>query len=500
MPPLEPRSRSQALPAAEASATTLGRAADGAAAAHPGLTGIHALADAHEAFAARMQLAQHAERTLDVQYYIWRGDTTGHLLLEALHAAADRGVRVRLLLDDNGIAGLDEELSVLDAHPNIEVRLFNPFVFRSFKPLGFLTDFSRLNRRMHNKSFTADNAVTIVGGRNVGDEYFGATDGVLFSDLDVVATGAVVAPVSQSFDDFWASASSYPIAALVPPPTEAAVAAVQAREALIDRSERAAVYKQSVRDLLPPGTALGNRLPLVWAPAHLLVDPPSKALGQAEPEQLMLAHMTEAIGVPKRSVDLVSPYFVPTDAGTDYFVALAQRGVQVRILTNSLAATDVAAVHSGYARHRQRLLAAGVVLYERKPDPAPPKAERSDDGFRVSGSSGSSGSSLHAKTFGVDGERAFVGSFNFDPRSARLNTELGLIIDSPALARELVEVFDRRIPMNSWQLRLAPATGALLWVDQASDPPQVLATEPLTSWGQRATVWFLELLPIESLL
>lgn len=503
LPPLEPRSQSQALPVAEARNTALGRAVAAAAAEHPKLTGIYALDDAHEAFAARVRLAQQAERTLDVQYYIWRSDTTGHLLLEALRAAADRGVRVRLLLDDNGIARLDEELSVLDVHPNVEVRLFNPFVFRPFKALGFLTDFRRANRRMHNKSFTADNAVTIVGGRNVGDEYFGATDGVLFSDLDVLVLGAVVEAVSHSFDAYWASASSYPIAAMVRAPSAEAVAAVQDRAALVDRSEHAASYKKAVRDLPFYGAMGDARLPLVWAPAHLLVDPASKGLALAEPEELLIHHMSEAVGAPQRALDLVSAYFVPTDSGTDYFVDLARRGVKVRILTNSLAATDVAAVHSGYARHRQRLLQAGVLLYERKPDPAERAAtQRNEEGFRMPGGSGSgsSGSSLHAKTFGVDGQRVFVGSFNFDPRSARLNTELGLIIDSPELALKLAEVFDRHVPRVSWELRLDPADGELRWFDAAADPPQTLATEPLTTRRQRAAVWFLDLLPIDWML
>ncbi|SCK26342.1 Phosphatidylserine/phosphatidylglycerophosphate/cardiolipin synthase [Variovorax sp. HW608] len=505
LPPLEGRSQSHALPAAEARNTALGQAVAAAAQLHPGLTGVHTLLDAHEAFAARVQLAQHAERTLDVQYYIWRNDTTGHLLLEALRAAAERGVRVRLLLDDNGIAGLDEELAALDAHPNIEVRLFNPFVFRPFKPLGFVTDFSRANRRMHNKSFTADNAITILGGRNVGDEYFGATDGVLFADLDVLATGPVVEQISNSFDAYWASASAYPIASMVKAPSAQAVAAIAAREALIDRSELAATYKKAVRELPSYGALIRGDLLLVWAPAHLLVDDPAKGLALAEPEQLLLHHMNEAVGTPKLALDLVSPYFVPTDPGTDYFVDLARHGVRVRILTNSLAATDVLPVHSGYARHRQRLLEAGVVLYELKPELVEPagKAERRDEGFRMpggSGSAGSSGSSLHAKTFGVDKERIFVGSFNFDPRSARLNTELGIIIDSPRLAAAMAEIFEKRVPLRSWEVKLNPDSGALQWFGAAGTPPSTLSVEPATTWWQRAAVWLLEPLPIDWLL
>ena len=217
LPPLQGRTSSMSLTAAEIPLTRLGQAAAVEQAKHPELSGLYLLSDPHEAFAARVKLAQQAQKTLDVQYYIWRGDTTGTLLLEALHAAAERGVRVRLLLDDHGTNKMDSALAALDAHPNIEVRLFNPFVFRPFKLFGFVTDFSRANRRMHNKSFTADNAATILGGRNVGDEYFGATDGVLFADLDALAVGSVVPQVSQSFDDYWHSGSAYPLSDIISP-------------------------------------------------------------------------------------------------------------------------------------------------------------------------------------------------------------------------------------------------------------------------------------------
>ncbi|HWL28523.1 MAG TPA: phospholipase D-like domain-containing protein, partial [Burkholderiaceae bacterium] len=216
LPSLEGRTVSTALSLSEARATALGRAIAPAVLAHPGRSGIHSLSDPHEAFAVRARLARAAEKTLDVQYYIWHDDTTGRLMLEELRMAADRGVRVRLLLDDNGITGLDARLAALDTHPNIEIRLFNPFVVRSPKFIGYLTDFDRANRRMHNKSFTADNQATIIGGRNIGDEYFGATDGVLFADLDVLAVGAVVDDVSADFDRYWASESSYPARLILP--------------------------------------------------------------------------------------------------------------------------------------------------------------------------------------------------------------------------------------------------------------------------------------------
>ncbi|RIX71300.1 phospholipase D-like domain-containing protein, partial [Acidovorax cavernicola] len=217
LPPLEGRTTSSALPASAAAQTPLGQALAPQAAAHAGLSGIYALSDPLEAFAARALLMRAAQQTLDVQYYIWHDDTTGALLARELLAAAGRGVRVRLLLDDVGTSGLDAQWSALDQHPQIEVRLFNPMAVRRPKALGYLTDFTRANRRMHNKSLTADNQATVIGGRNIGDEYFGATDGVLFADLDVLAVGAIVPEVSHDFDRYWASDSSYPVAALLPP-------------------------------------------------------------------------------------------------------------------------------------------------------------------------------------------------------------------------------------------------------------------------------------------
>src|SRR5262249_45262308 len=333
LPPLEGRKPSVAFP--NTAATPLGRAASSLAAAHPGVSGIHPLRDAREAFAARALLADAAERSLDVQYYIWRKDLTGTLLFDCLREAADRGVRVRLLLDDNNTSRLDATLAALDSHPNIEVRLFNPFVLRKARALGYATDFSRLNRRMDNKSFTADNQATIVGGRNVGDEYFGATHGVLFADLDVLALGPVVSEVSAAFDRYWASASSYPVERLLPPAPPARIEEVAAEARRIESSPEAASYVGALRETsLFPDLARGT-LEFDWAAARIVCDDPIKGLGRAAPESLVYHQFKEVFGEPGSGVDLVSPYFVPTAAGVEWFAELARRGVEVRILTNS---------------------------------------------------------------------------------------------------------------------------------------------------------------------
>ena len=429
-----------------------------------------------------------AERTLDVQYYIWRDDITGHALLDELRQAADRGVRVRLLLDDNGHA-MDATLLALDEHPGIEVRLFNPFSVRHPKVLGYLTHFSRANRRMHNKSLIADGQAAIIGGRNVGDEYFGATDGVLFADLDVLATGAVLPDLSADFDRYWTSGSSYPIDRIVVAARAADAHPDSAAQARAD--PRAARFSTALRESRFVPELLAGTLVPQWARVEMVSDDPRKGLGQARDEDLLAHQLRRILARPPRaSLDLVSPYFVPTDAGVEVFVRLAVSGVRVRILTNALEATDVSAVHSGYARHRQALLRAGVELHEMRRGASAPGRP---------GLLGSSGSSLHAKTFAIDGERVFVGSMNFDPRSVRLNTELGFIIDSPPMARAVADAFEREIPAAAYAVRL-DERGKLVWIERREGGDIRHTREPGASLGRSAWIGLLSLLPIEWLL
>ena len=250
-------------------------------AAHPGLSGIYLLRDGEDAFAARMAMIDATARSLDIQYYIWHDDLTGQLMFDALRRAADRGVRVRLLLDDNNTQGLDPTLAALDAHPQVEVRLFNPFMQRSLRPLGYLVDFSRLNRRMHNKSITADGAATIVGGRNIGDEYFAAGGDLGFVDLDIVAVGPVVRAVAKSFDDYWRSDSSYPVERLLPPATAAAIADLARRGESLRAAPRAARYLDKVATTRVMRDLVAQELPFEWAASRLVVDDPAKGLGKA---------------------------------------------------------------------------------------------------------------------------------------------------------------------------------------------------------------------------
>ena len=431
-----------------------------------------------------MLLARAAERSLDVQYYIWHADTSGGLLAHELWQAAERGVRVRLLLDDNNTRGADEAIAALDAHPNIEVRLFNPYANRGFRLGELATDFARLNRRMHNKSFTADNQAAIVGGRNVGDEYFGADSPVEFADLDVLAVGAVVPEVSAAFDAYWNSESAYPAASLIDQ-------AGQLRPLeRIEEQPGAARYLQAVRATPLVQMLLSGSLPLEWAAARVVQDDPAKVLRPPEKTELhLLPRLEKAMGKPLRELDLVSPYFVPTKDGAAALTALAESGVRVRVLTNSLAATDVSPVHAGYAKYREELLRAGVRLFELKPNVEDVKTKDKGRG------AGNSDASLHAKTFGVDRSRIFVGSFNFDPRSARLNTEMGIVVESQTLASRLSEALDRDMANVAYEVRLS-SDGSLAWVERDVRH----TSEPGAGVLKRLWIGFLSILPIEWLL
>ena len=457
---------------------------------------VLALHEARDAFAARVALMRAATRTLDIQYYIWHADTTGILLLDEVRRAADRGVRVRLLLDDNGIGGLDPDLAALDAHPQVEVRLFNPFLQRWFKPLGYVVDFTRLNRRMHNKSLTADGQATIVGGRNVGDVYFGADADVTFSDLDVLAAGPVAADVGAAFDAYWNSDSAFPLPTIVDPPSAKAAEASQSRADAARKSPSAASYMAAVQATPFVNDLLAGGLSFEHAVATLHYDPPAKAHGGLDAKELLATQLTQVLGRPRQAVDIVSPYFVPGTNGTEALAQLARQGIAVRIVTNSLAANDVAAVHAGYAKRRQDLLRAGVRLYEVSPSAAQPADKDLSLAQRWVGSSAVS---LHGKTFAVDGERIFVGSFNLDPRSVNLNTEMGLIVHSPRVAGALKQGLDSGLDGTSYAVRLA-ADGELEWVQQTAAGALTLRSEPQASLARRLGVTVMSWLPIEWLL
>jgi cardiolipin synthase C len=455
----------------------------------PGQTGFAMLADGPAAFAARVALIDSAQSSIDAQYYIWHGDLTGALLLDALRRAADRGVRVRLLVDDNGIDGLDAQLAELDAHPNAAVRIFNPFVLRRPKWLNYAFDFLRLNHRMHNKSLTVDGAATIVGGRNVGDKYFGAGDAAIFIDLDVLAVGAVVKEIEADFELYWQADAVYDAGAILA--RHDGGDPIARRAAAVASDPAAKSFREALANSDDVARLREGHLEVEWAEASLVSDDPRKALDDIPDDELLFSRLTEIVGRPTRRLDLVSPYFVPGRGGTAALATLARRGVEVRILTNALEATDVVPVHAGYAKRRRALLKAGVRLFELKRGNSAAAGRRD---ARALGPFGSSGGSLHAKTFAVDGRLIYVGSLNFDQRSLRLNTEMGVVIRSERLARHLHDSFSERMP----DLAYRPALQGLRLVWRDGD--RMIRPEPGASLMRRAQLALVNRLPVEWLL
>ena len=487
LPSLDDRPATHALPPSADSPT--GRAVLPRVQEHPGMSGVVPIADGRVAFAVRASLVRSATRSVDIQTFIWHPDSTGTLLFEEVLRAAERGVRVRLLLDDLNTAGTDPTLALLASNPNVELRLYNPFVSRGSRGLGYLGDFTRLNHRMHNKSFTVDGAVSVVGGRNIADEYFEIGEAGLV-DLDVITVGDAVRQVSAEFDLFWNSASAYParavIADVAPEPRDALARRAQA----IREDPTSAKYAEAIAHTdVVEGLRAGTLRP-EWTTAHLVNDDPAKTLSAEDTKELLLLpKLVEAFGRPVKSLDLISPYFVPGKAGTEALSALVKRGVQVRVLTNSLASTDVKSVQSGYVKYRDTLLRAGVQLFELKPDASSIERRAGEIGH-------GSKAGLHAKTYSVDGRAIFVGSFNLDPRSARLNTEMGLVIDSVSMAERLSSAVDKAYPDTAYKVSIGP-DGNPAWEDGTG---KIYDTDPGSGWFERAIVRMGSWLPIEWML
>jgi len=485
LPDITGRAVSLALPAS--ADTALGATVSAENAAYPGRSGVFPLLGGHDALASRYALIKAAEHSIDAQYYIWHDDISGILLLDALYQAANRGVRVRLLLDDNGVPGLDSFMAALNAHENFEIRLFNPSTIRSPKLLGYTFDFFRMNRRMHNKSLIVDGAVAIIGGRNIGDEYFQIGDQDFYVDMDVLAAGAVIPETAQMFDQYWNSQSVFEAETIISGVGD--LVAFQARTREVLASAEAVAFLEDVRD--SASEYKKGRLQLEWTVVQLVVDDPVKGLGTATREQLLITRLGQEIGRVETSLDLVSAYFVPGEEGTRWLSDMAEAGAEVRVLTNAMNTTDVLMVHAGYTKYRRALLEASVALYELKLRGTPSNASLPF---------GLSGASLHAKTFAIDGEQVFIGSFNFDPRSATLNCEMGLLIDSPTMARQVAERFDGPIEMASYQPMLTP-NDKLVWREPLENGEVIIyQEEPGATWLQQAVIVVLGLLPIAWLL
>jgi putative cardiolipin synthase len=474
---------SNAPPPAEV--TEIGRAALRLAEGREGRSGLAMLSENLDAFTARVLTARHAGQSLDLMYYIWHNDLTGRLLVNEVIKAADRGVRVRLLLDDINTRGSDTAYLSLDSHPNIAVRLFNPSRARRGtlrRGLEMALRAFSVTRRMHNKAWIADGAVAIVGGRNIGDEYFDAAE-TNFQDLDIALFGPAVQETEAVFDAFWNSDAAIPIHALARLRKHRLRRLRKSLGRLVD-GDRVAPYVARVRERASIPHMFGSPDVIQWAHAVQVVsDPPEKAAG-AKRENWLLSQLMPAIASSEHRLEVVSPYFIPGNEGTEQLLGMRSRGVDVAVLTNSLAATDVAAVHGAYSKYRIPLLEGGVRLYELRPRANSLELQMI----------GSKGASLHTKAFTVDGRLGFIGSFNFDPRSASLNTEMGVLFEQSQLAAKVSREFDRQTA-PSVSYRLVLDAGRLCWIDGEKER---LYRDPEAGPARRLLAWTIGLLPIES--
>lgn len=442
-----------------------------------------------DALAIRLMMIRKATQTVDAQYYTILANGTGYLFMRELMLAADRGVRVRLLIDDIATQGYDAALLALDSHPHFEIRLRNPFSLRTGRYLN-LRDYARVNRRMHNKSLIVDDIAMIVGGRNIGDEYFAANEYQNFADLDVFGVGPVAHDASEVFDAYWNDRFSLPVVGVAKATENPAADLIEFRSKLEAEREKLAgtSYEQAYKasQLEMAGVNLSE---LFWVPYRLVSDPPGKGLPGYQVEQNLFQPISEVIRQAKQELILVSPYFVPRKKGIEAFSDLRRRGIEVTVLTNSLAATDVAAVHGGYAPSRKPLLKMGVKLYEVRADAKVPGTQR------VGVKRGRA--SLHTKAFIVDRNKIFIGSFNFDPRSVNLNTEMGIFLEAPALASGMAEAFVGGLAGDSSTYKVVlNSKNQLRWLGKDAGQDVRLKKEPQSGFWRRFMAGFLRAMPI----
>jgi putative cardiolipin synthase len=458
---------------------------------HPAESGFALIRKGRPAFTDRIAMTALAEKSLDLQYYIWEADTTGRILSLQLVEAADRGVRVRVLIDDNNIAGRDSPIAALDAHPNIEVRIFNPFSHRGSRLFGYLNDFNRLNHRMHNKVIIADNALAIVGGRNIGDHYFGVHTDANFRDLDIAAAGPIVRDLSNVFDQFWNGQWSFPISTLVNRTHSAddLKDVVATAQALIKEEEYPYPLNQDVKHLT--GQMGEVRDSFIWARGQVVWDNP-EAMQNAGGAAIIHEKLYQKLQTIEKELLIESAYFVAGERGVQAVRKLQERGVKVRILTNSLASNDVVAAHAGYAKYRKALIEAGVEIFELRPDSISPTVME-----QQSIADGQPKAALHTKAIVFDRESIFVGSFNLDPRSANINTEMGLYVENAELARQLAVYMDEGVqPSNAYQV-LLDENGKIIWRTQMDGAPVTYTREPESTFWQRFMTGFIKMLPVE---
>ena len=467
---------------------------------HPELTGYLVLFEPLEALATRLSLIDKAEKRLDLQYYIWDNDKVGSLALHALIRAADRGVKIRLLIDDNNAKSTEGIFLALAQHPNIEVKLFNPYRFRKYRALDMILDLKRINRRMHNKSFIADHQVALIGGRNMTNQYYNVSDNYQFSDVDVMLVGTAVKDISHSFDEYWSHEYAYKVQEVVNQSAHH-LSYESLKRQLDEHYKRVTV--QNYLDLTSNSQAIDSLMSrdiqLDWVKAEVVKDSPDKIKSKAKKKEHLNFQLIQHLEQPEKNVDLISAYFVPEKKGAKMLTDLAKDGVKVRVLTNSFKANDVAVVHAFYGKYRQNLLEHGVQLYEFLPALNKNDLDKNTEDLAKKAKvsiKGLSRSSLHAKLMALDEKQVFIGSFNFDPRSAYLNTEIGVLLNSPPLAQAVHTTMDENLSKYAYKLVL-DANKKITWQRQTPQGPVIYTKEPRMKWWQRAGIKMLSWLPIE---
>lgn len=483
----QPKSYSLAI--TDTGNTALGKYAAHVTTPHEGSSVFYPLDKGMDALGIRLELAERASKSIDLQYFLIKNDTAGAVIAKALLRAADRGVRVRFLLDDVFTSVPDDSFLLINQHPNIEIRIFNPVSRSGIYTFNFIGQFSQANRRMHNKSFTVDNSISIVGGRNIADEYFELKTGSVFVDFDVLAVGPIAAEISKSFDEYWNYPQALPIEQLIKDTKKEDLESVRADiaeefEGIYNTVYAKALDSQLLKDLI------ANRQPLFAAQARVLADSPDKLVNKINPTHMRLAmDLRGVILNTEKEIILVSPYYVPGAGGVQLIRDLVAKGVRVIIITNSLASNNQVAVHSAYARYRRDVIEAGAELYEARANAAR-ELNQDEEGPDIL--------TLHSKVFLIDRKKVFVGSLNLDPRSVELNAEMGLLIESEAMVQEMTRDMEQGLATLTYRV-LINDQGKLEWHCRINNQEVIESKEPLTGWGLRFKAWFMKIAPEKQL-
>lgn len=452
---------------------------------HNGLSGFYPLIEGMDALGVRLKLAEQAEKSIDLQYFLMKDDTAGLVMTKALLNAADRGVRIRFLLDDIFTTSSDRLLLLINQHPNIQVRLFNPISRTGSANLNFLGDFKRANRRMHNKSFTVDNAISIVGGRNIADEYFQLKLDSVFVDFDSIAMGPIANEISHSFDQFWNHSRALPIDYVAKNKNKEFLAAVLTEEEQALNEVYDGVYEQAIESQLLQ-ELMADRIFMFPAAAKVISDSPDKLINDISSENMQLANeLQEILLKAKKEIIFLTPYYVPGKGGVEFMKTLIDKGVRVVVITNSLASNNHLVVHSAYSRYRKDVIKTGAEIYEARVNAA---REMSGD------EAGPNKLTMHTKLILIDRRYLFIGSLNLDPRSIQINAEMGVFIDSKEMAIALLADSEKNLSTLNYRVLVNEDNG-LEWHTTIGGEKVVETSEPQTTAWTRFKAWFMKIAP-----